>query len=556
MFRKTETTSQLDLFTAPDNLLSTRARKKYDDKKAWHNQFFSMVTSKIDEESFRPLFEETNMGAPNASVRRLVAMNILKEGFGCSDEELFDKIQFDLLTRRALGLELLEDAAPSMDTYYLFRRRICDYERKHGVDLMANCFKQVTGEQVKLFKLSGKTVRMDSKLIGSNIAWYSRYQIIHETLCLYLKAGGIDGLNPKLRKQADEILAEDAQQIVYRSDSVDIFARMMKLGNLIHDILVRNKVQEGVLLRRVFNEQYILEKGKPMPKDKSEISADSVQNPNDPDAEYRSKNGDKVKGYSTNITETTDEPGKPSLITDVQVEGATASDNSYVQSAVEATEQITGNSVEKIITDGAYQSQGNRDYAAEHAIEYIATGIRGKEPRFEPVEDNGEIVSFIDRRTGEVLQARKTGGGKYKVKCEGKTPYRYFDRAWLDGFRRRRDFLELSQKEKNKRNNVEASIFQYCFHTRNNKTRYRGLMKHKLFSYTRCMWINARRLMIFQMKECQRTLFIVVFGNIFATFHEFERSAWKMFRKYSFFGPICNFGESGPNVHELNFTTY
>jgi len=556
MFRKTETSSQLDLFTAPDNLLPKRARKKYDDTKSWHNQFFSLVTSRIDEDSFRPLFEDTNMGAPNASVRRLVAMNILKEGFGCSDEELFDKVQFDLLTRRALGLEMLEDAAPSIDTYYLFRRRLCAYETRHGIDLMDSCFKQVTGEQVKQFKLDGKTIRMDSKLISSNIAWYSRYQIVHETLCLYLKKEGVEGLNPKLRRLAEKILEEDSQQTVYRSSSEDISARMVEMGNIIHAILVRNKVKEGVLLRRVFNEQYVLVKGKPTPKDKTEISADSVQNPNDPDAEYRSKNGEKVKGYSANITETTDEPGKPSLITDVRVGGATTSDNSYVQKAIEATEQVTGNAVEKVITDGAYQSRGNRDYAAARSIEHLATGIMGKEPRFEPVEENGEIVSFIDHTTGEMLPAEKTEGGKYKIKCEGKTPYRYFDRNWLEGFRRRQEFKELPQTEKNKRNNVEASVFQYCFHTRNNKTRYRGLLKHKLFSYARCMWINARRLMIFQTKECQRTLFFIIFGDITATFWHFEKSAVKMYRKFSFFGLVKKIFGSGPTIYKLKFATF
>ena len=107
MFRKTETNPQLDLFTAPSTILPKRAQKKYTDEKAWHNQFFKLVTSRIDEEAFMPLFEETNMGAPNASIRILVAMSILKEGFGCSDEALFEKCEFDLLARKALGLEML-----------------------------------------------------------------------------------------------------------------------------------------------------------------------------------------------------------------------------------------------------------------------------------------------------------------------------------------------------------------------------------------------------------------------------------------------------------------
>ena len=102
MFRKTDTNEQLDIFSSPSTYMKGRTAKKYEDPHAWHNEFYQYVTSKIDEETFRPLFKEGNMGAPNASIRILVAMSILKEGFGCSDEDLFEKCEFDLLARKAL----------------------------------------------------------------------------------------------------------------------------------------------------------------------------------------------------------------------------------------------------------------------------------------------------------------------------------------------------------------------------------------------------------------------------------------------------------------------
>ena len=117
MFKKSSSTSDLDLFSSPTSLLGKRAAKKYDDPKAWHNQFFKLVTSQISEEVFEPLYKDGNMGAPNASIRILVAMSILKEGFGCSDEDLFEKCEFDMLTRKAMGLFNLDDVPPSLDTY-------------------------------------------------------------------------------------------------------------------------------------------------------------------------------------------------------------------------------------------------------------------------------------------------------------------------------------------------------------------------------------------------------------------------------------------------------
>ena len=37
-------------------------------------------------------------------------------------------------------------------------------------------------------------------------------------------------------------------------------------------------------------------------------------------------------------------------------------------------------------------------------------------------------------------------------------------------------------------------MFQFTFHTRNGKTRYRGLLKHKLWAYASGFWINMRKL--------------------------------------------------------------
>lgn len=51
MFKKTDPNPQLDMFTAPSMQLGSRVSKKYSDPNAWHNQFYSLVTTKIDEES-------------------------------------------------------------------------------------------------------------------------------------------------------------------------------------------------------------------------------------------------------------------------------------------------------------------------------------------------------------------------------------------------------------------------------------------------------------------------------------------------------------------------
>lgn len=510
MFKKTNPNPQLDMFTAPVMQLGSRASKKYSDPKAWHNQFYNLVTTKIDEELFSPLFPAgKKSGRPNASIRVLVGMSILKEGYGCSDEDLFEKCEFDLLTRKALGLELLTDVPPSIDTYYLFRRRICEYEQVNGVDLMQKCFEQVAGKQVRMLKISGKCVRMDSKLIGSNIASQSRYELVHTTLVKFLKANGVSALSHDQREIAKSYMEEDSSKTVYRSDADTLQNRLLQIGGFIMEVL--NAHPEAAasygLLKRLFEEQYVIEDGKALLRDRKDIKADSLQNPNDPDASFRDKHGKKVQGYSTNITETV-EDDKPSIITSVQVETATFADCHFLKEAVENSERVTNSTVENLYADGAYQSPENREFAHKHDDMQLKTGKMQGGCRWEMTPHGEDGLTVKDISTGNTYEAVKaiTKQGtrkRWRIPWDNKTGWRYFEDKDIKAYQLRKQIESLPSSEQHKRNNVEAAMFQYSFHTRNGKTRYRGLLKHRMHAYSRCMWMNLRRIIIFHLLTLQ-----------------------------------------------------
>ena len=509
MFKKSSTNKQFDLFNSPSDLMCGRESRVYDNPSAWHNKFYREVTSHIDEEIFRPLFaedrEDKKDGRPNAPIRILIAMSILKEGSGCSDESLFENCCFNMLYRRALGMVTLNEQCPSIDSYYMLRRRMAKYEEETGLDLFDKCFKGITRKQALEYRISGKSVRMDSKLISSNIAWYTRYEIIHETLCKSVEKCEIERIEDQLlREQALDFLGEDAQKTVYRTDSETMAKRLLTLGIVIDYILSHSHPKDKPLLRRVFSEQYEkADDGTVSVLDKKRVSSKSVQNPNDPDAEYRGKAGKKVKGYSTNITETCDEKDKPSLITHVDVEGATTADNTYVESGVKGSEEVTGGKVEALHSDGAYQSEENRKFAEQNGIDFVANGIQGKPSRFDLEQRDEHTLEVTDKQTGEVINAIPVKDDKWKIQVEnkdGKKSWRYFGRDQIEKAKTRREVESIPFDERKKRNNVEATIFQYCFHTRNNKTRYRGLFKHKMQAVARCAWINVRRLLLFDLK--------------------------------------------------------
>ncbi len=346
MFRKSNKEPQLDLFGSFNHLLDGQSLHQYTDEHNWHNQFRKEIVSRIDESIFKVLFSD-NMGAPNASISVLVGMMCLKEGFGWSDSQLFEQCRFNLLVRSALGLFNLNDPVPTESTYYLFRKRIHEHARHRGEDLLQQSFASITHQQVKEYNVNGRRIRMDSKLISSNIAYFSRYEIIHQTLISFYKS-----LNKGQRallaleevNQLKELAQEDPGKTMYRSSKEEIKLRMQSLGLLIYRMIGIFAGQDNEpyhLLVRVFHEQYrVAEEQKVLLRPKEEITSDSVQSPHDPDSAYRHKQDQKIKGYTVNLTETISEDSL-NLITHVMVEKANVSDVEFVQPAIAESIQVT-----------------------------------------------------------------------------------------------------------------------------------------------------------------------------------------------------------------------
>jgi len=513
MFRKSTPDKQTDLFSSVTTNLAGKTKSLYDDQKAWHNLFRTQILQRIDETPFRVLYS-SKMGAPNAPISLLISMMVIKEAYGWSDEQLFEQCRFNLLVRSALGLVNMTDELPVESTYYLLRNRLQKHFRLTGQDLFQETFDAVTSGQIKDFMVNGQSIRMDSKLIGSNIAWYSRFEIVHSSLCLFYKTLDKKALSlfvRPVRLQLEELFKEEADKTVYRSNRTEIKARLKEMGDLIIMMLTylkkRKDTEEYQLLQRVFDENYVVTgKLKTELRENQQMSSDSVQSPHDPDAAYRNKGDQKVKGYSVNITETNSEDSL-NLITNTIVDKANISDVSFVQPAIKATTEVTGQAVEKVYADGAYQSPDNDAFC--DGIDMVFTGMQGTPSRYElDLTDQGLMVTDTD--TGETVLANKANKIKsskedryYIRNSEGKVVY--FGQAAIRASRLRREMRQRPQEELRKRNNVEATIFHLAFPLRNNKTRYRGLFKQQAWVNCRCLWINLVRIMKFVQKICQRT---------------------------------------------------
>lgn len=493
----------------------------YDDKNAWHNRFYQEVTSRINENLFKPLYCGNN-GTPNAPVRVLISMMILKEAEGLSDQKLFENCRFNMLTRSAIGLANADDLVPAGSTYYLFRKRIMDYASAGNDNLLDVAFAQVTKNQCIDFEVSGKRIRMDSKLLGSNIAWLSRYELIHETFRLFYGQVKQDGIiDPEITEILNGLLKLEGNKVVYTCSSDEVKTRLQKLGELIYSVLPLfsvNKLPSFQTLKRVFNEQFKVGLDKiVVARNNDEITAGSVQSPHDTDCTYRKKEGHKVKGYSINITESCDDGDALNLIGNVDVRTVSTSDVDFFQDAANKVREVFTGKTEAAHADGAYHCPANQEFCKDENIELYLHAIQGAKGRYQlDVLDNGTL-SVLDTSANELIDTKKvtTKQGVVKWRVKAKNGYRYFTQENIDTYQVRKKIAETSIEILQKRNNVEATVFQLAYHYPNAKSRYRGLIKHQMWADIRCFWVNFVRIMNFNAKKGLKTSFSTI--NLFVS---------------------------------------
>ena len=549
MFKKTKE-PQLDIFSSPSGLFSGKSQRIYDDEAAWHNQFRQQVTLRIDENIFKPLYSSDN-GTPNASVRLLISMMVLKEAEGLSDQKLFENCRFNMLTRSAIGLLNANASIPTESTYYLFRKRIMDYANAGNANLLEAAFAQVTKGQCVDFEVSGKRIRMDSKLLGSNIAWLSRYELIHETLRLFYNLikefGGIDKATTAI---LDELLGTEGYKVVYTCSGDEIKTRLQKLGELIYHILplFPNSTEAHYqTLERVFNEQFSVDENKiVIGKKNEEITAQSVQSPHDTDCTYRNKDGNKVKGYSLNITESCDDGDVLNLIGNIDVRVVSAPDLNFFQHDTDKVQQVFTDKIENAHVDGAYHSPDNQQYCKNNTIALHLHAITGPKGRYDLVASDDKL-SITDTLTNEqidsIMLINNEGIIRWRIKTGNRrgNGYRYFDQKDIDTCLIRRKIAQTPIEVLQKRNNVEATVFQVGYHYPNDKTRYRGLVKHQMWANIRCFWVNFVRIINFIEKTTLKTAFFAImrfaqrismsFHSLFDTLTTIFLSGYLLFQK-------------------------
>jgi len=422
MFRENEQHLQYD-FLDPFEQMGEKMRRRLEE--SWAGTFYREIFCRIEETPFSVLYSD-QPSRPNAAINVLVGAEILKAGFGWSDEELFDHLQFNLQVRYALGQRNMSVMPYELRTLYNFRQRVSRHMQESGENLIDRVFVQVTEEQLAGLELKTGQQRMDSVLVASNIRQMSRLQLLVEVVYRVWR----------MLTETDQARYADcfkvylkgtAGQYCYQVKAEEVSERVIEIGQLMYDLV--QGLEAGYkeqptyqILKRVFDEHFTLEVGGGADiyqihvKAGEELSADSLQSPDDWEASYRVKRGEGHQGYVGNLTETCDPENELQLITQVQVAPNTTDDEQFV---VEGLPELKARTeLETLWTDGGYTGPDAEETFRQEQVEHIPTNIRGRRTR--PDRVGLEKFSWEVDAAGRPMAVTCPGGQPAVVQAAGK----------------------------------------------------------------------------------------------------------------------------------------
>jgi hypothetical protein len=390
MFRKRD--PQGSLFQ-PDLLVPPAKARRLE--QSWAEVFGNQALPLIDEQLFASMYCADN-GRPNRAVQTILGVRILKEMFNYTDQEALEQLEFNLLRRHALGLDIAETHLPQK-TLHNLRARLMEHDGGR------RAFQETTDRIIQALGISSGRQRLDSTHILSNIAILTRLGLFCETIRHFLRVLGRE--HPELRPVVPKGLVgrylKEADLATHYEDArpeegrrrLSVCAR--DLYRLAERFRGTAAVEMGEyrLLARLLGEQCQVGRrrdSRPQDddddagegqvpialKDPQEVPADSLQSPYDPEVTY---SGHKGKGYEVQAAETCHEENSVQLITRVEVTPSSGSDTDVAVPVADTLEQRQIRP-EELFADTTYGS-GRNAFDTERRGTELVSPIAGAAPR-------------------------------------------------------------------------------------------------------------------------------------------------------------------------------
>jgi hypothetical protein len=411
MFRKNQRHLQPALIS---NVQQLPERQRQRLEQSWAGVFYREVFCRLNEEPFSVLYADLP-SRPNVPVNLLVGLECLKSGFGWSDEELYDGFLYDVQIRYALGYQELGEGEFDLRTLYYFRQRLSRYSQETGINLLDQVFEQITDKQLAAFELKTGKQRMDSTQVGCNIRQQGRLQLLVEILQRVHRMLS-ESDQGRWAETFEPYLHGHPGWYVYRLKKEEFATHIERVGRVMLGLLEELKVAYGErkeyqMLERVFDEHFRVVEEKIKTKEQKELSAASLQSPDDWEATIRDKGNGLHQGYVANLSETCDPDNPFQLITKIQADPNHTDDPLLLLAALPNLVERTG--LKTLITDGGYGGNDVDLLLEKHHVQMLQTGIRGTP--LDPNKLNMVDFHFQCSETGQPLTVTCPYGQTVKV---------------------------------------------------------------------------------------------------------------------------------------------
>lgn len=523
MFKKNTKHLQPALISAASELPEKQLKLL---KGSWAHSFYHEFFGRIDEENFAILYS-SEPSRPNVPVNVLVGLEVLKSGFGWSDEELYENYCFNLQVRYALGYDRLGDGDFAIRTLYYFRERLSKHYLESGVNLLEQAFEQVTDAQIRDLQVRTGMQRMDSTQIASNIVDASRLQLLVEAIQRVHRILS-EADQERLSSSFGPYLTGTAGHYTYRVKGKEaVQEHLQQVGSVIYHLLAELKdgyATEAAyqVLERIFAENFILIEDGVCPKENRELTSNSLQSVDDLEASYRTKGNAHYKGYVANLTETCDPENELQLITKVQVTPNNVDDSQLLAEALPNLQERTD--LDTLLTDGGFGGEASDIALDAQDVKLIQTAIRGPklnshqlhladfDVHFDPQGFPSDIVCPYGQKV-PITPGRTTGlharfdpeicaacplhlEGRCRTRPQKRDP-RYllaFTPKQVQAAQRRKHFLEHQDDDQNLRAAVEATVRSVKHPFRAGKLPVRGQFRVSCMMIASAIHVNVRRI--------------------------------------------------------------
>lgn len=517
---------------------------------SWAKPFYLHVFNKIDENKFKPMYSKKG-SRPNKAANVLVGLEVIKQLFDYTDEELIESFHTDLRVMYALGITEPGEITMAIRTIYYFRKRLVEHDQKNNSSLVKEVLKDISLDLSNGFGLELKIQRMDSSMVEANIKRLTRLNLFVKVIYNFLK----------LFEETDIDSFPIELQDLYKSKNLDLSYRLKKkeseemllkfceltyfLYQKYKDNQLYNITQAFKNIKRLVDEQMNITGGdtpKVDLKKDDEISSSSLQNPSDPDASYHFKKA-YHKGYVANFAETCSKNNAFQVITDVEVRPNNISDIELLSDSLKDKNSLVSEA-DDLLTDGGYLGKETEKDCNKSNVNLHVSAIRG--PKISKKNQNLADAVIENNILKECPAGKKPYEQKYneekkyfsgrfkkedcancplRSECFVKENKKFFSYH----FKAREYYIKKLKKKfedpdyrkfMNLRAGAESMVYMMFF-KRGKRTRFRRILRVKNAIVCRAIGVNLLRLISYMKNDKVLENLASVYFLFFTKYHQY-----------------------------------